>query len=429
MEVAITFIMLLCLLAIGLPIGVVLFVCGVTGVFLLRGWSVALASIATVPYGSAASADLIVVPMFILMGMLAFSAKISSDAYDVAYRWIGRLPGGVAMATVGACALFAATSGSSIATSATVGKIAIPEMRRFKYRNRLAAGVVASGGLLGIMIPPSIPMVIYGIITDTHIGACLVAGFFPGIMTAFIFMGALYVIARTRAGWAPRGEAFSWKERLTALPKVTGVLVLFLTIVGGIYLGFFTVSEAAAAGASMAFVIAVIRGMRWKGLLEAIKDSVKTTAMIFMIVIGAFVFGHFVAISGVAAQLVRAILDLPLPVYATLSLIIFMYIPLGMFLDPLSIMLLTLPFVFPAIIGLGFNAFWFAVICVKMNEIGNLTPPFGLNVFVIQSIAPDIPLEEVFKGIGVFLILDLITLVVLVVFPEISTYLPSLMYQ
>ena len=425
MEVALAIGLFLLMLVIGMPISFSLFFVGLLGITLTRGLPVAMSTLGSLPYSIAANALLIVVPMFILTGAIAFAAGISRDAYDLAYRWLGRLPGGLGMATVAACAAFAATSGSSVATAATVGKVALPEMKRFGYSDSLATGTVAAGGLLGIMIPPSITLVIYGIVTETSIGKLLIAGILPGLMTALIFILGVGAVALRRPELAPRGSGFPWSERLRSLYKGWGVVVLFTVVIGGIYAGIFTASEAAAVGAAVALLMALLRRVGYRALRQSFLESAQTTAMIFLILVGASVFNQFITITGVARDVSTWITGLPLPTLAILLIVLAFYIPLGMFLDPISIMLITLPVIFPAIVRLGYDPIWFGVIITKMMEIAAITPPVGFNVYIIKGIAPEVPLHDIFKGAGIFVIFELITLGLLVAFPVIATFLPN----
>lgn len=416
-------------IAIGLPIAIVLLVSAFFGLVALRGFPVAMTALGTMPFAKVTDIALMTIPLFILMGAFATQAGVSEKAYQMANRFVGHLRGGLAMATVFACAAFAATSGSSVATSAAVGKIAMGEMRRFGYDRAVAAGTIASAGLLGIMIPPSIMLVVYGIITQTDIGQLLVAGILPGIMTALVFCAGLYALAWFRPDLMPTNPVrVPWRERLTGLRDGWGVAVLFGVIIGGIYGGFFTATEAAAIGAVAAFVLMLIkRGFHGPSLLAGGREAAASCAMIFLILIGAGLFGQYVALSGIARATAQLIAGSEWPRWAILACILLAYIPLGMFLEPISMCLITLPIVFPTITALGYDPVWFGIIVVKMSELANITPPLGVNVFVIKAIDPKIPISSVFRGAGFFVILELITLLLLVAIPEISLLLPRLM--
>ena len=426
MHIAVPLTMLLVGLASGLPIGFVMLLCGFTGMLLMRGFAVGMQTLATMPYEATANYIYAVIPLFILTGQLAGAAGVSRSAYDAAYRWMGRLPGGLAIASVGACAAFAATSGSTVATAATVGRIAIPEMERFGYSARLATGVVAAAGTLGTMIPPSTSMVIYGIVAEQPIGQLLMAGLIPGIISAAIYIAGIVIYAKIWPRNAPRGKSFSWKEKLEPMPRgMIPVAILFTIIVVGIYAGIFTPSEAASFGVLAAVIIALVLKTKSRAMGHAFIDSGRVTAMIFMILIGGFFFSRYIVMTGMVGQVTIWLTDLTLNRYVILMGFMALYVFLGMWLDPISMLLITIPFVYPTIVQLGFNPIWFGVLYTKMVEVANITPPVGVNVYIIKGIAPHVPLEDIFKGIGMFVILDILTLALLIAFPILSLYLPE----
>ncbi|MGE0796917.1 MAG: TRAP transporter large permease [Lautropia sp.] len=414
-------------LATGMPVAFVLLGAAFFGLLAIRGFDVALSALMTMPYAKATDIGLVTIPLFILMGSFATTAGVSEKAYQMAYRFVGHLRAGLAITTVFACAAFAATSGSSVATSAAVGKIAFGEMKRFRYDDAISAGTIASAGLLGIMIPPSIMFIVYGIVTQTDIGALLLAGILPGLLTAFVFCVGLAVLAGFRPDLMPTADVrYSWGERLRGLKDGWRIALLFTIIIGGIYTGLFTATESAAVGALAAFAMAVAhRGFNGPDLLRAASEAARTCAMIFLILIGAGLFGQFVALSGLASAVSDLIASSTLSPHAILALILLMYLPLGMFLEPISMCLITLPVVVPAIKALGFDPIWFGVLIVKMCELANITPPLGVNVFVIKGIRPDIPLSTVFRGAAFFVLLEIVTLVILVAFPAISLVIPN----
>lgn len=415
-------------LVIGMPVAFVLILSSLIGIFILRGETVALVALTSMPYAKSADLSLAVIPLFILMGYLASAAGISELAYRMAYRWVGHIKGGLAVATVFACAAFAATSGSSVATSATVGKIAFAEMKRFRYDDAISAGTIASSGLLGIMIPPSIMLVIYGIVTQTSIAQLFLAGILPGILTALVFSLGLYLLAWWKPHLMPTSaERFSWSERFVALRDSWAIWLLFAIIIGGIYTGLFTATESAAVGALAALVMALMsRKASTRTIFRGSLEAVSTCAMIFLILIGAGLFTQYVALAGLATEFARILTGLEMNRYAILFLILLAYIPLGMFLEPISMCLITLPIVFPAIVALGFDPIWFGIIIVKISEIANITPPLGLNVFVIRGINKNIPVEKVFKGAFLFVLMEIFILVILVAFPSISLIIPQM---
>ena len=414
---------------VGLPVAFVLLIAAFAGLVALRGLPVAMTALSHMPYGKVTDLALMTIPLFILMGAFATQAGVSARAYQMANRFVGHLRGGLAMATVFACAAFAATSGSSVATSAAVGRIALKEMRRFGYDRSVSAGTIASAGLLGIMIPPSIMLVVYGIITQTDIGQLLVAGVLPGILTGLVFSVGLYLLARLRPDLMPTADQrFSWRQRVSGLRDGWGVAVLFGVIVGGIYSGLFTVTEAAAVGAVAAFLMVLARqGFQWRELLTSGREAAGSCAMIFLILIGAGLLSQYIALSGLGRLLGGIVADSSLPAWVILAIILAAYIPLGMFLEPISLCLITLPIVFPTVTALGYDPVWFGIIVVKMSELANITPPLGVNVFVIKAVDPEMPISAVFRGAGFFVLLELVTLALLVALPEISLLLPQLM--
>ncbi|MBI2869315.1 MAG: TRAP transporter large permease subunit [Chloroflexi bacterium] len=419
------------MLAVGVPVWASLGVTGLIGVILLQTWSKTMSLLAYFPFSVMETYTWTVVPLFVWMGHMAFFGGISHGAFDIGRAWLGRLRGGLAMGTIFACALFGACCGSSVASAATMGRVAIPEMKASGYNNKLAAGTVAAGGLLAIMIPPSITLVIYGVITETSIGQLLIAGIIPGFLSALIFMLGIFFITWRRPEQAPPVRIqITWRDRFMVLRKGYGIVVLFTVVLGGIYLGIVTTTEAAALGVLAAFIIVVATQRR--GIFKITKDSAQetlgTTAMLFLIIIGASLYTWFMVTAGVPQALARWVATLNVSPYIILLLFLSVYIPLGCFLDPQSIQIITLPIMFPILVGqLGFNAIWLGVLTVKLIEISLLTPPVGLNCFTIAGVAPDIKLTDVFVGSSWFIAFEGISFGLLLAFPALSTWLPELM--
>ncbi len=422
-------IIFLSILAVGVPIGIAMGLVGVIGIITLRGLGGALATLSTIPFSSMESWSLSVIPMFLLMGYLAFQAGFTKDAYQAAYKWLGRIPGGVAVATLFGGAAFGACCGSSVAATAALGRIAIPEMRRFNYDMKLACGSVACAGTLAALIPPSIMLVFYGIITETSIGKLLIAGIIPGIISMLAFSALVYVRAVINPALAPKGEILTLREKLSSLKNSVGIGITFLVVVFGIFFGVFTPTEAGALGAFTVMVLAfVMRRMNWKNFWEAVKETVRVSCSVLMIVIGAYIFIQFLAISRLPMMISEWIVSLPYHPNVVFIGILLVYLVLGMFLDAIGLVLLTVPIIFPAIVALGFNPIWFGVILVKMVEIGLLTPPVGVQTYVLKGVVPDIPIETILLGILPFFILDFVFVVgVLTFFPQIILFLPNLM--
>lgn len=416
------------LLAMRMYIGVAMIVIGFIGIGLLAGWSPAVGVLGLLPMSESKSYNLSVIPLFILMGQFAFISGISTDIYKTVYSWMGHFRGGLAMATVLACAFFAAVSGSSLATGATMGMVAIPEMLKHRYDPRLATGCVAAGGTLGILIPPSIGFVIYGILTEQSIGKLLMAGLLPGILLSFLFILAIFLWCLVNPQMGPCGPTTTWRVKFRSLSGTWGMLLLFGVVIGGIYTGVFTPTEAAGIGAFGALCIALVkRRLTFAGLNRCLSETGKMTAFIFLIIIGATVFSYFLALTGLPATLSAFITSLPLPRGTILLAIIFAYMVLGCVMEVYSIMILTLPIVFPIIQALEFDPIWFGVMMVIVLEIGLITPPIGLNVFVLKGVAPDIQVETIFRGIWPFLIAAIVAMALIAAFPQIALYVPSRM--
>ena len=424
---------LIVLLAAGLPIFVSLGIVGLIGIGLLSGFSTALGMLRETPYSSNAEYLYLVIPLFVLMGHLAFNAGVTNQAFEIGRKWFSKMPAGLALATICACAFMGAACGSSVAASATMGRVALPEMLRKGYNRQFAAGCVAAGGLLAIIIPPSVVLVLYAVITDTSVGACLLGGFVPGIITAVIFMIGISVMLHFKPGMAPPTESFTWKERFVCLKGAWGIVVLFAIVIGGMGVGVFTPVEAAAGGVVAALLMLLFKPDR-QGLAaqlnESMIDTVRTSVFIFIIMISAALYSNFLVRAGAGKAISLAIANLNVPPILVVIAALAVYLPLGCFLDPASCLLITLPILYPIVVkDLGFNPIWFGILVTKMIEIGLLTPPVGLNVFTIAGVAPEIPLEEVFRGAGVFIIFESVTIALLLAFPILTTWLPSLMMR
>jgi C4-dicarboxylate transporter, DctM subunit len=422
------FVLLFVLLAAGMPIGFAMGLSAFLGTLKLIDVNAALALLGQTAYETALSYDLSVVPMFVLMGYIAGGAGLSESLYRACNAWLGHRRGGLALATIGGCGAFAAICGSSLATAATMSQIALPEMRRYKYDDRLATGSVAAGGTIGILIPPSVLMVIYGLLTETSISRLFLAGIVPGILTVLGFMITISIVTRINPKLGPPAERSTMRQRLAALRDVWGTVVLFLLVIGGLYLGVFSPTEAASIGAVGALILGILNGkFSWRLLTNSLMETVKTTAMIFTILIGAILFNNFLILASLPSLISEWITSLPLGHVAILIVILIMYFVLGCLLDSLAMVLLTIPIVFPIISALGFDPVWFGVIVVMVVELGLITPPIGMNVFVIKGIAKDVPLESIFRGVTPFVVAQLVLIAILVAVPQIALWLPSTM--
>jgi tripartite ATP-independent transporter DctM subunit len=401
---------------------------GVVGIGLTRGWAPALASTAQVVHETGFAYTLSVIPLFILMGNFVARAGLAHELFHAAYVFIGHLRGGLAHATIAACAGFGAICGSSIATAATMSKVAYPSMKKLGYSDSLSTGVIAAGGTLGIMIPPSTIMVIYGIVTETNIGKLFAAGVIPGLLTAVLLMVAVVIMTSHDPEHAPAGEKFSWPERWKALRGIWGVLLLVIVVLGGIYGGFFTATEGAGIGAAGAFLFAVARrALTVKSTLEVLVESARTTGMLFTLLIAATIFANFVNFTSMPGDLKEWITHLGLSPVMIVGAMMVIYVLLGTVMEELTMVLLTIPLFFPIVVALGFDPVWFGVLIVMVIQIGLISPPVGMNLFVINTLLPRVGLGNIFRGVWPFVLVQIITLGILLAFPSLSLWLPSLM--
>ena len=419
--------LLLFLFLLRMPIAFAMAFVGFIGFAYLSGPESALSLLSQDIFETFSSYPLSVIPMFILMGSFAFASGISRRLYTTTYTWVGGLRGGLTIATVLACAGFAAICGSTAATAATMGKIALPEMRKYKYDDSFAAGTVASAGTLGILIPPSTVFIVYGILVEESIGKLFVAGIIPGIILSLMFIMTVAILCLRNPSLGPPGVATSWSEKVKATGGVIPALILFLLAIGGLFLGWFSPTQAGAIGAGGALLIGLIRReLTWKTFSEAGKDGLLTGCMVLFIISGAIIFGHFLAVSTLPFLLADWIGNLPIDRMAIIGIIIFIYFIGGFFMDSMALIVVTIPIFYPIVQKLGFDPIWFGVMIVLTGEMGVITPPVGVNVFVIKGIAPDIPLHVIFKGIFPFLAALIILTIIIMFFPQIATFLPSL---
>jgi tripartite ATP-independent transporter DctM subunit len=416
-------------LLMGIPIAFSLMLTGFLGTAYLTSINAALPMVARTVYESASQYSYTIIPLFIVMGSYAEISGISGNLYSTFDKWLRRLPGGLGMATIASIAGFSSISGSSVACSAAFGKVAYPEMRRFNYSPRLAAGTVAAGATIDFLIPPSLGFVIFGMLTEQSIGKLLISGIIPGLVLAGAFMVILYIWVRFNPNSAlSRPEGVSWKEKISALKGVWETIVLFLLVIGGIYIGLFTPTEAAGVGATLIFLMAIWKKkLTTRILLDSLLEAVRVSVMVLFLVAGANVFSYFLALSTIPMEVSAWIGGLAVSKYVILTIIALIYLLLGCFLDAISMMILTLPVIFPVVLNLGFDPIWFGVICVLMMGAGLITPPVGLCVYTVASVAKDAPLEEVFKGALPFLIAILFVTFLVTLYPQLALFLPGLM--
>ncbi len=417
------------LLLIGMPIAFALMLVGFTGISYLASLNAALPVVARTTYEVASYYPYTVIPLFIVMGGFAGSSGLTREMYSAFEKWLRKLPGGLAIATIGACAGFSAVSGSSVATAATMGTVALPEMKRYGYHPELATGSVAAGGTLGFLIPPSIGFVVYGMLTEQSIGKLLVAGMLPGVLLAFAYGVTIYIWVKINPKMAPAQlEPVTWHERVVAIRGVWQPMVLFAIVMGGIYLGFFTPTEAGAVGATALFLVALMkRTLTWQNLIAALFESIRISVMVLFLVAGANVFSYFLALSTIPMEVAGWVAGLDVSPYLIHVVILLIYLFLGCFLDSISMMVLTMPVIFPVILALHFDPIWFGVIAVLMMEAGLITPPMGLNIFTVAGVSPDVKIHTIFKGVLPFIFSIFAVVALITFFPQLALFLPKMM--
>lgn len=428
-AIAIVIPLLFVLMAVGFPVFAALGISGLVGIFATEGFGYIYSTLRTLTYQETAVYLMTVIPLFILLGNFAHHAGVGRALFGISRKWVGHWPGGLAMSSVLTCAGFSATSGSSVATAATVGSIALPEMKKAGYDQRLSTGAIAAGGVLGVMIPPSVLLVFYAAINQVSAGAMLLAGVIPGIISTIMFMGGIWVLSKLKPGLGKVSEKSPWKDRLISLFGAWPLLVLIVIVLGGIYTGVFTPTEAAAVGAlaSLLMLLGARTGGKLYSIWSSCRDALSTTVMIMMTIIGAAIFSLFLSLVQLPQMLSELVATLPVPGLIIILLFLLIYFPLGMFLDAFSMLVITMPIMFPTVVALGFDPIWFGILAVKMCEIGLITPPVGLNCYVIAGLDDDVRLEKVFQGASWFVYMEMATLAILFLFPVLTTWLPETM--
>ncbi len=417
------------LIALRMPIAYAMAMVGFAGFGYLTSTSAALTMASTELFSTFSRYSLSVIPMFILMGFLAFHTGMGTRLYDLAYKMVGHLPGGLAIATQATCALFGAVCGSNTATAATIGAIALPEMRKYNYDHSLSTASVAAGGALGVLIPPSVIFIVYGIAAEQSVGRLFLAGIIPGILLMSLYMLVIYLMAKSNPVLGPPGARSDWRSRYMALGGgLLEVMVVFTISLGGLFAGWFMPTEAGAVGvAGVTLVTALKRRIDLRIIKNSLADTTRTTAMIMLLVGSAVIFGRFIAISRIPFAMAEWVAALALPPFAVIALILLIYLVLGCFIDALALILLTIPIFLPVAVDvLGYDPIWFGVIIVMVVAMGVITPPVGMNVYIVKGVAGDVPLEKIFRGIWPFLFAIVLALALLIIFPGMATYLPSL---
>ncbi len=413
-----------------IPVGIALGISGTLGYLSISGLQPTLALLGSIPFDIGYNYDLSIIALFVLMGNLALVSGLSRDLYDLARSLVGHWPGGLASATVVGCAGFAAVSGSSLASAVTMGRVALPEMKRYGYHPRLATGCVAAGGTLGILIPPSTGFIIYALLTEESIGQLFLAGVFPGIVLTGLFMATIALMTWWRPDLGPKAERHSWAERARAVVQSGALVGIVFVVLGGIYLGVFTPIEAAAIGAFMTLLLAIVRRkLTWAVMQSCVLETIKTFAFVYLIVIGAFLFNPFLAVTRIPSELASFMETLQLAPIWILLIIIAGYIVLGTFLEGIAMMVLTIPIVYPIIVGMGYDPIWFGTLLVVILEMSLISPPLGLNVFVVKGISDGVPMNEIFKGIIPFWGAMMVCAALLIAFPQLALFLPETMIR
>ena len=418
---------LLILLACGMNIGIAMMFVGVIGISILARPKTAIMSVASIPSTQGSTYTYAVIPLFVLMGQFAYVSGISSGLFDFANKWLGSLRGGLAIATIAACAAFSAICGSTAATAATMSVIALPQMRDKGYQDSLSCGSIAAGGTLGILIPPSTAFILYGIVAGESIGALFMAGIVPGIVLALCYIISIAIQVRRHPELAPGSQSFTWKERLISVKGALSMVILFGVVIGGMMTNFFSANEAAAVGAVVSLIFVIVNGkFTWKVVGKAFLDSVKTSAMVLLILIGAYVFGNFLALSGMPKVLANWIISMGFNRYVVILLILILYVILGCFMDSLAMVVLTVPIFLPIVQALGFDAVWYGVLMIMVMECGLITPPVGMNVYIVAGIAKDVSLGTIFKGVTPMIFGMLVAVLIVAFIPQVSLWLPTL---
>ncbi len=430
---ALGIVIMLALFMTKMPVAYVMTIVGFVGFSLMKSWTGGMNLLSRGFYEAFSSYGLTTIPLFILMGQFAFNAGIGRRLYDTAYKFFGNIRGGLAMATIVACTAFGSVCGSSPATAATMAVVGLPEMRRYGYDDELSTGSVASGGGLGMIMPPSVVMIIYGVLTEQSIGALFVSGILPALVMTVLYILCIYIQCLRSPQQGPPGEKFTWSEKFKSLKNMADTLLVFIVVMGGLFLGIFTPTEAAGIGAFAVLAVSVIRRqLDWKGFVKSLYETLRTSCMVIFLIAGALVFGKFLAVTRIPFNAASWVSDMNMPNFMVLAAICLVYIVGGCIMDALALIMLTIPVFFPVIIDMGYDPIWYGVIIVLLTQIGVITPPVGINVYVVYGVAQGsigkVPLEKIFKGVIPFLIATIVGIVIMTIFPQIVLILPQLMY-
>jgi len=423
-----TLLLLAAIFLFRIPVAFAMGIIGFGGFAYVLNWNAATGMLGTELWNVFSKYGLTVIPLFILMGQICFYSGVNERLYKSAYAWMGQIRGGIAMTTVLACAGFAAICGSNSATAATMSTVALPQMKKFRYSPILSTGAVAAGATLGVVIPPSVVLIIIGLQTSQSIAQLFVGGMVPGVLLTLLFLGTIWYLCRRNPDWGPAGPRTTFAEKLRSLPGSIEMIILFILVMGGLFLGFFTPTEAGAAGAALALLISVISGkMSWKKFHMAVNDSLKISCMIMVIMLGAVIFGRFLAVTRLPFEAAGWVAGLPIPPMVIIMVICLIYVIGGMVMDALALLLVTIPIFFPVVTAMGYDPLWFGVLITVVTTLGAITPPVGVNTFIVASMAKDVPMTDVFRGVAYFVAAYVLCVAILMAFPGIVTFLPGLM--
>jgi len=420
-------ILLAVLFFLGMPVGFAMGIVGFCGFWYVVSFKAAINMVGTDIWTTFSKYGLTVVPLFIFLGYLAFNSGIAERLYNAAYKWFGHWRGGLAIATIGADELFAAICGSNTATAATMGTVALPQMTKYKYDTRLSSGTVVTGGTLGTVMPPSVVLIVIGLQTEQSIIKLFLAGILPAILLGILFVLTIFVLCRIKPEYGPAGPKTSFKEKLISLAGVIEAIAIFVLVIGGLYAGLFTPTEAGAVGVFFTLLVTVgTRRLTWKGLFDSIRDSLKISCMVFFLVTGAIIFGRFLAVTRLPFIIAEIASSLPVSPYVVLALILIIYLVGGCFIDSLGFLVLTIPIFFPLGMALGFDPIWYAIILTMVTTMGAITPPVGVNIYVVKALAPEIELSTIFKSVSFFLMACIVCIIILIIFPDIVLIIPNM---
>jgi C4-dicarboxylate transporter DctM subunit len=422
-------ILLLVLFFLGMPVGFAMAIVGFCGFCYVVSFKAGLNMIGTDLWFTFSKYGLTVIPLFVFMGYLAFSAGIAERLYNAAYKWVGHWPGGLAIATIGADELFAAICGSNTATAATMGAVALPQMEKYNYDTRLSSGTVVTGGTLGTVMPPSVVIIVIGLQTEQSIAKLFLGGILPAILLGILFVLTILILCRLNPDFGPPGPKTTFKEKIKSLPGVIEAIAIFILVIGGLFIGLFTPTEAGAVGVFCTFIVAMAtRKLTWKGLVNSILETLKISCMVFVLVTGAIIFGRFLAVTRIPFLVADFAASLPVSPYVILAFVLAIYLIGGCVMDALGFLVLTIPIFFPLGIALGFDPVWYSIILTMVTTLGAITPPVGVNIYVVKALAPEIPLGRIFKSVSFFLMACIVSIIILIIFPQIILFIPEMLH-